>query len=361
MDVIILSNHNQIISIIMNFNLNDSIIENEIIELGTVNKTFLITGKHKKYILQCINKNVFHNPLNIINNAKCYLKFSKKETESNKGLENWIIPKMYNNSYNKQYYHTDNLGNIWRLYDYIDGVTYSRPNSLKQVSEMGIALAKLHNLLKNIPPNRITPFSQNFHNIKSYYSEYKTVLRKNILDSYCEKIVSDNYSYIVTNLPNINNLTLQIIHGDPKIGNMIFDASTQSVISIIDFDTFYYAPIITDISDCLRSITNSQGDVPKNYENVEFNLDILITFLKSYKKYLNIKLTQMDIISLSKYVVLLPFELGLRFYTDYLNGNVYFPVKNSTDNLEKAKAQFKLFEEMSKANLFKIIPNIIGG
>ena len=342
--------------IIGNFNVGETVKFRRKIKKGTVNNTILLEGRSKKYILQRLNSDVFKNPKDNMNNIKIYIETAKKEIELN-DYSDWCIPKFYTSTLNNNYY-IDGFNNYWRLYDYIEGIVHDKPRSLKQIKELGRGLARMHKILKCIPKNKIVPFSKNFHNIEYYYNEYLNLKNDKVMDEYCEDIISSNFYSMINCKINSRKLTGQVIHGDSKIANMIFDVK-EEVISFIDLDTLYYAPIVIDISDCLRSITNSAGDVPTEYMEVKFSKDILKEFLKEYKEVSSGKiLSNYDVVALECYIKMLPFELGLRFYTDYINNNRYFPVINDKDNLLRAKSQFKLFEEMTKCDIGKIVLDI---
>lgn len=348
-------------NIINKFYVNDEIKNSTLITNGTVNMTTFHIGLNKKYILQRINPTVFKKPIKVMENIKEYNYIAKKVIGSDGVYNKWIVPNMYYSEQNQPYY-IDELDNLWRLYDYIDGNVYVKPVSLDHVSKLGIGLAKMHSLLKALNHTQINSFSEHFHDICYYYKVYKDINDDNSyndLEIYCKKMIDQNCRYMIKRFNEHSNLTKQIIHGDPKIGNMVFHKKDNSVITFIDLDTLYYAPLVIDICDCLRSITNVAGDTPIEYDMVEFDVQVLKTFLKAYMETELVQLSDYDIDSIYFYLKLLPFELGLRFFSDYLKGSEYFPVKNKTDNLYKAVSQFKLFEEISNSNVEVVINDIL--
>ena len=46
--------------------------------------------------------------------------------------------------------------------------------------------------------------------------------------------------------------------------------------------------------------------------------------------------------------ILMTYECGMRFLTDHLDGDVYFHIKRENHNLDRARTQFKLIEDMEK-------------
>ena len=129
-----------------------------------------------------------------------------------------------------------------------------------------------------------------------------------------------------------------MIHGDPKLNNFLFDNRSKKAISLIDLDTVKPGLVHYDIGDCLRSCCQS--------ENNQFDLDCCAALLKSYLLEAGAFFTDHDIAYLYAAIRLIPFELGLRFYTDYLHGNCYFKVTAPEQNCQRAIQQFRLCENI---------------
>lgn len=137
-------------------------------------------------------------------------------------------------------------------------------------------------------------------------------------------------------------LPLRLIHGDPKVNNILFDTRTEQAVSIIDLDTIKPGLIHYDIGDCLRSGCNPLGEETMNWQAVQFDSDRCQYILQGYLSVAKSFLSPNDYTFLYDAIRLIAFELGLRFFTDFLAGNVYFKVHEPKQNLYRALVQFQL-------------------
>ncbi|RPI33795.1 MAG: aminoglycoside phosphotransferase, partial [Nitrospiraceae bacterium] len=149
-------------------------------------------------------------------------------------------------------------------------------------------------------------------------------------------------------------------HGDPKVNNILMDNATGQAVSIVDLDTVKPGLVHYDIGDCLRSGCNPLGEETEEWEAVQFNPDLCRSILQGYIPMAREFLTENDFAYLFDAIRLIAFELGLRFFTDYLEGDVYFKVNRPDHNLARALVQFRLAEsiESQEAAVRSIIREI---
>jgi Ser/Thr protein kinase RdoA (MazF antagonist) len=138
------------------------------------------------------------------------------------------------------------------------------------------------------------------------------------------------------------------MHGDPKVNNIMFDCQTGKAVSVVDLDTVKPGLVHYDIGDCLRSGCNPQGEETTEWQSVYFDLDLCQAMLQGYLQVAKAFLTENDYVYLFDAIRLIALELGLRFFTDYLAGSVYFKVKYPDHNLARALVQFKLTESIER-------------
>jgi Ser/Thr protein kinase RdoA (MazF antagonist) len=150
------------------------------------------------------------------------------------------------------------------------------------------------------------------------------------------------------------------MHGDPKVNNIMFDRQTGLAVSVIDLDTTKPGLIHYDIGDCLRSGCNTLGEETQDWQAVTFNLDFCRAILEGYLPPCRHFLGDADYDYLFDAMRLIAFELGLRFFTDYLNGDRYFKVKYPEHNLIRALVQFQLTTsiEQQEREISQIIATI---
>ena len=133
-----------------------------------------------------------------------------------------------------------------------------------------------------------------------------------------------------------------MIHGDPKVNNFLFDNITNKTVAMVDLDTLMTGLIHYDLGDCLRSACNPAGEEEPDLSKVFFCIDSCKRLLNGYLSKTKKLLNEADYNYLYDAIRLIPFELGMRFFSDYLAGNIYFKVNHSSHNLERALVQFSL-------------------
>ena len=138
------------------------------------------------------------------------------------------------------------------------------------------------------------------------------------------------------------SLPIRLIHGDPKRDNILFDETGEQAISLIDLDTMQPGLIHYDIGDCLRSCCGTFVSGEHQFSSMSFNLELFETILESYLEQTQEFITPIEYDWFYDAILLIPFELGLRFLTDYLNGNIFFKIEHPQQNLQKALQQFTL-------------------
>jgi len=224
-----------------------------------------------------------------------------------------------------------------------------------------------HTLLSDLPPGRLADTLEGFHITPRYLRHYDEVLAKHSTGrspevNYCLEFVSMRsvWAHVLENAQAQGRLFLRAIHGDPKVNNILMDNATGHAVSIVDLDTVKPGLVHYDIGDCLRSGCNPLGEETEEWETVQFDTDLCRSILQGYIPMAREFLTENDFEYLFDAIRLIAFELGLRFFTDYLEGDVYFKVRRPGHNLARALVQFRLTEsiESQKPAILGIIQEI---
>lgn len=176
---------------------------------------------------------------------------------------------------------------------------------------------------------------------------------------YCVNFIEQRreFAHTLERAREQGKLQLRVMHGDPKVNNVMIEGASGRAISLVDLDTVKPGLIHYDIGDCLRSGCNPLGEETENWEAVRFDPDIGAAILEGYLTQARHFLNTSDYDYLFDAIRLLAFELGIRFFADYLAGDVYFKVKRPQHNLQRALVQFKLTEsiEAHEADIRDII------
>ena len=145
-----------------------------------------------------------------------------------------------------------------------------------------------------------------------------------------------------------SELPLRVTHNDTKLNNVLFDSDSDDAICVIDLDTVMPGLALYDFGDSIRFGANSCAEDDDNYDKIEIMLDYFEAYAKGFLSEAGEALNQCEIDNLAFSAKLMTFECGMRFLTDYLNGDTYFKTAYPEHNLVRAKNQFALVADMEK-------------
>ena len=339
---------------------------------GNINKTFLVKvddlSEHY-FILQRINTQVFSQPESVMKNMRifCDRAREKLETINLEPERRWEIPFILLTRERKEYWH-DRSGGFWRAIRFIEGQTFDTINNGDRGREVGYGLGLFHMLLSDIPCEELADTLEGFHILPRYLEQYDRIVEETTPPvtaevKYILRFIENrrNWATILEDAKQSGKLPLRPIHGDPKVNNIMMDERTEKAIAMVDLDTMKPGLIHYDIGDCLRSGCNLLGEETKNWHEVSFNIDLCQAILQGYVSIAGNFLTENDYSYFYDSIRAIAFELGLRFFTDYLAGDIYFQVKYPEHNLNRAMVQFKLTESIERQEkaIRDLIKNII--
>ncbi len=312
---------------------------------GNINATYLVTTNHQSFVLQCINRLVFPDPIAVAENFAVVVQHLE-ERQRQLGTHSCfagLLPTREGRSW-----YQDDAGEVWRAQSYLAGRPLSGISCRAQAKEIGLFLGRFHNLIGDLDVERLQVPLPGFHILPRYLEEFDRLNSglQGVRDTglrHCLAIV-ENYRAIAPLLQQAweqGLLPTRIIHGDPKVDNFIFDAGQDRVVSLIDMDTVGPGLLHYDLGDCLRSCCNRGGEGGDPLK-VRFDMDTCRALLEGYSLEMGESLSPYDREYLYEAVLLISFELGLRFLTDHLRGDTYFKVRRKGENLRRALVQFAL-------------------
>ncbi len=361
---------NNLIEIASQFEAPGKIVKVEEFGHGNINGTFLVTldsVAEKHFILQRINQNVFRQPELVMRNMSTFTNHVRQRLQHSPLTSNrrWEVPRVLLTQSDQDHF-IDAENSFWRAIGFIDNAeTFDIIKDNKHASEIGFALGMFHNLIGDLPVDKLADTLPGFHVTPNYLKQYESVEQlyhksdKSPEVKYCLQFVDRRkiWAHVLENARSQGHLSLRPIHGDPKVNNVMIDTYNGQAISIIDLDTVKPGLVHYDIGDCLRCGCNPLGEETEHWDMVTFETDICQSLLSGYLRVAQDFLTKNDYIYIYDAIRLIAFELGLRFFTDYLAGNVYFKVKYPEHNLARALVQFKLTEsiEMQENAIQEII------
>ena len=358
---------NALIAIADQFKPQGTVIETQAFGHGNINDTFLVTldtSPNNHFILQSINTKVFEHPQGVMKNLQTFTHHASRRLQQMTLNDRvWKIPQVLLTQ-NGQDHIIDANGAFWRAMTYIDSTqSLDTIPDIPHAQEIGYALGMFHHLLSDLPTEKLIDTLVGFHITPRYLQHYQQVLAQTRVPSSPEITYGLNFirqrqdwASILEKAKTQGILPLRPIHGDPKVNNVLLDTRTHQAVSMIDLDTVKPGLIHYDIGDCLRSGCNRLGEETQEWESVSFDPDLCQGILQGYLSMARSFLQESDYAYLYDAIRLLAFELGLRFFTDYLAGNLYFKVKHPEHNLVRALVQFKLTESIeSQATMLRTL------
>ena len=342
------------------FDLGGPIVDIHRYGHGIINDTYRVAVAaqgRREVVLQRINSHVFHRPELIMENLRSLLDHVReRQTGAPVAVRGFRLPEIYTTRDHRDYFVAPE-GDFWRALRFIEN-THSIDTiaDIGQAEEVGFALGRFHRLVHDLDLSRLHQTLPDFHITPRYVQRFNTVVGISEISSPSQEL---NYCFssieargplagVLEKGKRLGLLRVRPIHGDPKLNNVLFDKTTGRASSLIDLDTVQPGLVQYDIGDCLRSCCNIAGETPAELSAVKFDLDICQAILSSYFSETLSFLTQHDLDYLYDAIRLIPFELGIRFITDHLEGNKYFKIREPQQNLRRALTQFKLTADIER-------------
>jgi Ser/Thr protein kinase RdoA (MazF antagonist) len=333
------------------------------IETGNVNDTYRVikrtTFSEVQFVLQRISQAVFPEPELVMSNMKAITDYAHEQLEANAGTADrlWQLPKVIPTLTGYDFF-KDEAGGYWRALSMIASATsHETVLNVEHAQEAGIVLGHFQRVIANFPIDKLADTLPGFHITPGYLKYHDKVVetagaqQKLKASSEARRIEAfiqerRQFASVLEDARERGELQLRPVHGDPKITNIMMDNITGKGTAIIDLDTVKPGLIHYDFGDCVRSVCNPAGEEAKDLSAVIIDLDSFEALVKGYLKQARNFLTEWDRKYLYDSVRLIAFELGLRFFTDYLAGDVYFKTKYAAQNLNRGRVQMKLCESI---------------
>ena len=316
---------------------------------GNVNDTFLLTlVSGEERVLQRLNPAVFPEPLLVMRNLRRVTDhLQRASTRHGLADDRPFLPVvLYSGKSGDAFLAED--GAAWRLLSRIGGGHARQAiTTAKQARELGRVLGLFHRLLSTLDPATLADPLPGFHVTPGYLAHYDGVCARpaketRAADAFCRLFIEQRREDAALLETVRGRLSTGVIHGDPKVANFLFDHGGERVISLIDLDTVKPGLLLHDLGDALRSCCNLAGETPAAPDHARFDQALFGAWLRGYLAEAQTLLNDEDQERLVAAVALIAFELGLRFYTDYLEGDRYFKVTGAGQNLQRALTQFQL-------------------
>jgi hypothetical protein len=318
---------------------------------GHINDTFLIECG-KRYILQRMNTTVFLHPVELMENiygVTEYIRNYLKENNNSKICTLTIVPTLDGRAF-----YIDSLGNFWRLYDFVEGsVTYEKVREPEDFYKCAVAFGNFQRLLSDYPVEKLNLTIINLHNTPWRYEKLFEAAANNLIKR--ADHIKDELDFvrarkdvcdILEKAHTEGRLPLRVTHNDTKLNNILFDEITSEPLCVIDLDTVMPGYSVTDFGDSIRFGANTANEDEINVSKVSLDLELFREYARGFIQGCADILTEDEVKLLPYGALVITLECGIRFLTDYLNGDVYFKIHRPKHNLERARCQFALVRDM---------------
>ena len=327
---------------------------------GHINDTFLLEFQiggmgSLKVILQKMNREIFQNPIELMENivgVTTHLKRKILESGGDPEQETLnLIPAK-----DGKYYFVDSRGEYWRAYRFITGATcYDQVKRPEDFYECAVAFGHFQKMLSDYPAGTLHETIKGFHDTKARFQVFRDAVEKDVCGR--AALVKDEIQFVLDRedvtevfgkLLEQGELPLRVTHNDTKLNNIMIDDVTGKGICVIDLDTVMPGLAMNDFGDSIRFGASTAAEDEKNLDKVSCSMKLFELYTKGFLQECGDSLTAREIEMLPMGAKVMTLECGMRFLTDYLEGDHYFKIHREEQNLDRSRTQFKLVADMEK-------------
>ncbi|MBA4347819.1 MAG: mucin desulfatase [Clostridiales bacterium] len=334
-------------SVLSSFALSCAPVSSEPYGRGHINGTQLVVcADGARYILQHINTTVFRYPEALMQNIELVTAHLRKRISDPRGVLR-LVPAL-----DGKHFVVEN-GEYWRVYELVENSVCYQSADRALFYESAVAFGRFQNQLADFPAEQLTETIPQFHDTPVRYATFRQAIAENAANQRdkvqreIDFVLSrEAFAHTLTDLQAAGELPLRVTHNDTKINNVLFDASTNKALCVIDLDTVMPGLSVTDFGDAIRFGASTAAEDERDLSLVHFDLGLYETYVRGYLSTCGESLTKTEKAMLPIGAKMMTLECGMRFLTDHLAGDRYFHVSREGQNLDRAHTQFRLVEEM---------------
>ena len=324
---------------------------------GHINDTFAVwaADRSKRWILQRINTDTFTDPAGLMENVTgvtAYLRRQIIERGGDPDRETLnVIPTLDGKAY-----YTDTEGGAWRAYIFVEGtVCLQKVENERDFYTAAETFGNFQNQLAGYPAATLHETIARFHDTPNRYANFEKALAADVMGR--AKDVGPEIAFIRAREADCRVLVdqlaagvlpLRVTHNDTKLNNVLIDQATGKGICVIDLDTVMPGLSAYDFGDSIRFGANDCAEDEPDQSKVHFSLHLYKVFAEGYLAAAGSAMTEAERRSLPWGAKLMTLECGIRFLTDYLEGDHYFKISRPDQNLDRARTQFTLVQGMER-------------
>lgn len=320
---------------------------------GHINDTYRVllridNNTEKEYIFQRINDYVFKEPIKVMRNIKeISLHTKSKITEDTCDIIDFLDNKAGKN-------YTIVNGDYWRVCYYVkNSVAFDYVEDSRVLYSAGFAFGRFQELLSDLPMNKLYVTIPDFHNTKKRLFDFFEMVHLDPLgrakDVKEEIAFFEKHRELASTLVNLlekGDLPERVTHNDTKYNNILMDKDTLEPLCVIDLDTVMPGLAAYDFGDAIRFAANTAVEDEPDLSKVSLNMEHYEEFTRGFMTACQGFLTEKEVDTMALGAIVITIELASRFLLDYLNGDKYFRIHRPNHNLDRARCQIKLAQDM---------------
>ena len=347
----------QLQSVISRFDFPGHLSDCEPIKTGHINTTYRLRfdqpdGGTRDYVLQRINTFAFKKPREVMHNVRLVTEHLCAALQR-QGLDptNRVLRVVPVKDGGALY---EDASGSWRAYDFIAHAhTVDRVDSPAQFQKIGHAFGEFQRMLSDFPIDRLYDTIPDFHHTIRRVENFERSVAADVAGRVASvgpeiaafRARADAMGQIVRMI-EAGELPLRVTHNDTKINNVMLDDDTGEALCVIDLDTVMAGSALYDYGDAIRYGASTAAEDERDLSKVALDMALFEAYSDGFISETAHGLTRAELEHLPLGAEVMTYENGLRFLTDYLDGDVYFHIENADDNLARARCQLKLLEDM---------------
>lgn len=325
---------------------------------GHINDTFCVHTQSEMncctcFILQRISAAAFANPRQLMDNIIAVTEHLGRKVEQAGGDRSREALQVLRTRDGDSYY-TDSEGGAWRVFPFVrDTRCFQQAVTAELFEQSARAFGKFQYMLSDFPADTLTETIPHFHDTPARLEKLKTAVLADKMGraEQCRAEISFAMARqadcdVLMQAHRDGSLPLRVTHNDTKLNNVLMDAKTCEAICVIDLDTTMPGFSVNDFGDSIRFGANHSAEDEKDLSRVNFDLELYRVYVRGFLEGARGSLTRQELQYLRWGAKVMTLECGIRFLTDYLEGDVYFHTGYPGQNLDRCRTQFKLVQDM---------------
>ncbi len=327
---------------------------------GHINDTKVVVTKSEdgqlhKYVLQRINKSVFKNPPELMENYARVTEYIREQVIAEGGDPERKVLNLVR-ALDGKTYAVDSRGDYWRMLTYIENsMSYDKVERKEQFYDSAVAFGNFQYMLRDYPADTLYETIVNFHNTPDRYRQLMEAVERDACGRLREVEAEvdfakarEDFAHTLERAHREGRLPLRVTHYDTKLNNILFDATTGESLCVVDLDTIMPGYSVNDFGDSIRFGATTALEDEADLSKVNFDIELYELYVKGFIEGAKGGLTDEELDLLPIGAIMMTYECGMRFLADYLNGDTYFRTHRPGQNLDRARNQFKLVRDMEE-------------